>query len=204
MEYPHARLLVFAKAPVPGQAKSRLVPVLGADGAARLHARLVRRALATATAARLCPVELWCSPACDHPYFSALEEEFAATLHVQQGDGLGARMDHALNDALMRASGPAILIGTDCPAIDADYLREAVGTLDRGCDAIIGPALDGGYVLVGLKAPAPSVFKGVDWGTERVLGQTRERLSAAGMAWRELAALPDIDRPEDLALLPRE
>lgn len=197
MRHPHARLMVFARAPVPGAAKTRLIPALGAEGAAALHAQLCCRTLALASAARLAPVELWCSPDTAHPFFAACRTAFGVDLRAQHGSDLGSRMAAAFDDAL-DPGRPALIIGTDCPGLGPGDLRQAFQVLHEGCDAVLGPAEDGGYVLIGLARPAPGLFADVDWGTDRVLAQTREHLRELGLRWHELAPRRDVDRPEDL------
>lgn len=191
--YPDARLLIFAKAPVPGEVKTRLVPALGAPAAAELHARLARRAIETAVSAGVAPVELWCSPDDAHPFFRA----FALPRRVQGGRDLGERMAQAL-DATLAESRFAILIGTDCPVLTGEYLREAAERLAQGEDAVLGPAEDGGYVLIGLRRRDPRLFEDIAWGTPQVLDATRARLAERGFRWHELRCLWDVDRAEDL------
>ncbi len=181
---------IFARAPQPGRVKTRLIPALGAAGAARLHAQLLRRTLATVASAGL-PAELWVTPDGCHPLF----REAGLPCRLQQGADLGARMQHALSAGLARAAR-VVLIGCDCPVLDGEYLAAAFAALETH-DAVLGPAEDGGYVLIGLRRPA-AVFDGIEWGGERVLAQTRARLAAAGLAWRELDTLWDVDRPADL------
>jgi rSAM/selenodomain-associated transferase 1 len=190
---------VFARAPIPGETKTRLIAHLGAQGAARLQSALIRHALKTAIDAATGPVSLWCAPDCGHPAFAALRDEFGIELLPQRGPDLGARMSNAFVDVCRRHG--ALLIGTDCPALTVDQLRCAAAALTEGHDAVFIPAEDGGYVLVGLARPIPSLFHGVAWGTDRVMRETRERLEAAGVRWRELAASWDVDRPEDVARL---
>lgn len=199
---PEARIAVFAKAPVAGEVKTRLAAVLGPEGAAALHARLVRRALATAVAARAGAVELWCAPDARDPFFARCAEEFGVRLRTQEGADLGERMRRAC-DAAFAAGSAAIVIGSDCPALRADDLREAAAALAEA-DAVIAPAEDGGYVLVGLARPVPGLFESIAWGTGAVMTQTRARLAAAGVRWRELATFWDVDRPEDYARLQQE
>lgn len=198
-----ARLLVFAKAPQPGETKSRLIPLLGAEGAARLQAQLTRRAIRTAVAAGLGPVELWCAPNQRHPCFKALRQEYGVTLRDQQGLDLGQRMFHAA-----AASWPhrryTLIMGTDCPRIKPATLRRVVAALRRGRDAVIIPADDGGYVLLGLARLAPELFTGIDWGSARVMAQTRVRLADLQFSFQLLDSLPDLDRPDDCEELRRE
>jgi rSAM/selenodomain-associated transferase 1 len=175
------RVIVFARAPRAGRVKTRLIPLLGAPGAARLHARLVRRALRTAREARLGPVMLWGS-------------------RCQRGADLGARMEHALRLHLCRAPR-AVLMGADAPALQPMHLRRAARWLAGGADAVLAPAEDGGYALIAVRRVSPRLFDGVDWGSARVMAQTRERLRALGWRWRELPEVWDVDRPEDVARL---
>ncbi|WP_088280229.1 TIGR04282 family arsenosugar biosynthesis glycosyltransferase [Ideonella sp. A 288] len=205
-------IVVMAKAPVPGLAKTRLIPALGRDGAAALAERLLRHTVAQACAAAVGPVDLCTTPdttphvtsdarpAALHPAF----QELAATGQValsQQGEGdLGQRMARAIDRHLARGRC-VLLMGTDLPALDAAVLRHAAAALATH-DAVVVPALDGGYGLVGLRRPAPSLFEGIAWSTPQVMQQTRERLAAAGLRHTELAPLADIDEPADLAHLP--
>ncbi|MBK5931394.1 TIGR04282 family arsenosugar biosynthesis glycosyltransferase [Halochromatium salexigens] len=196
-----ARILVFAKAPVPGACKTRLIPALGAEGAARLAETLLRETLERVASARLAPIELWCAPDATHPVFSALAERVGLQLETQRGSDLGARMQTATAGALV-TSERAVLIGTDCPALDADYLRQALSALNNQ-PAVLGPADDGGYVLLGLRrdaAPAlPALFASMPWGSDRIAAITRARMREAHVDWVELPSLADIDRPEDVA-----
>jgi rSAM/selenodomain-associated transferase 1 len=196
------RIAVFARAPVPGEAKTRLIPLLGAEGAAQLHAQLVRHAARTAIAADLGPVELWCAPDCDHPFFMQCAEELGVTLRTQRGADLGRRMACAFAAALCE-NAPLVVIGSDCPALTPEHLREAADAL-RTHEAVVAPAEDGGYVLVGLSAADPGLFENVAWGSASVMSETRARLTRAGTRWKELETLWDMDRPEDYARLERE
>ncbi|HEU0282595.1 MAG TPA: TIGR04283 family arsenosugar biosynthesis glycosyltransferase [Gallionella sp.] len=198
MRFPDARLMIFAKAPVAGAAKTRLAPVLDEQGAADLHARLTERILHAAVSAKLAPVEIWCSPDCDHPFFQ--KADGAVQRRTQHGHDLGERMANAFDAALGRHPY-AVLVGTDCPALTGNYLARALAALDGGADAVVGPAEDGGYILLGLRHTDRRLFDGVEWGSARVLDETRERLAALGWRWRELETLWDVDRPEDLERL---
>lgn len=189
-------ILVFAKAPVAGCAKTRLIPLLGAEGAARAQAQLLRRSLATAAAATPRQLQLWCDPDTTHPELQAAAVTFGASLQTQQGADLGARMLHGFRTAL--ADLPfAVCIGTDCPALSAAHLHAAATQLREGCDAVLAPAEDGGYALIGLRRDEPRLFAGIDWGGPQVLAQTRERLRDCGLRWHELETLWDVDRPAD-------
>jgi rSAM/selenodomain-associated transferase 1 len=185
---------VLAKAPLPGFAKTRLVPMLGAGRAAALQARLTERAVATATAAAIGPVTLWAAPDENHPTFRSLAATFGVTLARQPHGDLGARM----LAAMQAAAGPALVIGTDCPAMTTDHLRAAADALRDGADAVVVPVEDGGYALIGTHSPQPALFSDVVWGTATVMAETRDRLRTLGLAWRELPTLWDLDRPDDL------
>ncbi|HUP98303.1 MAG TPA: TIGR04282 family arsenosugar biosynthesis glycosyltransferase [Usitatibacter sp.] len=193
------RVAVFAKAPVPGQVKTRLAALLGDDGSAALHAALTERALATAAAARLGDVELWCAPDTSHAFFRDCAERFGAKLRAQPEGDLGARMNAAFERA-HAARRPLIVTGSDCPALTVEDLCAAADALATH-DAAFVPAEDGGYVLVALARPVPGLFDGIDWGTGRVMEATRERLQAAGARGKMLRTLWDVDRPEDYARL---
>jgi len=197
------RLIVFARAPQPGEAKTRLIPVLGEAGAAALHRRLAMHCLRAATDAQLGPVELWCAPDAGDPFFRECERRFGVSLHSQGEGDLGARMRLAFESALARASR-AILVGSDIPALSAQYLRDAERALAGGDNVVIGPAADGGYVLIGLSRCDAGLFRGIPWGGPKVLPETRRRIAALGWRLIELPALWDVDRPEDLDRLPEE
>jgi rSAM/selenodomain-associated transferase 2/rSAM/selenodomain-associated transferase 1 len=195
-ERPDCAVIVFAKAPIAGAVKTRLIPLLGAEGAAALHARLVEHALATAQAAAIGPVELACAPDPDHPFFRYCGERYGAML-TRQGDGdLGARMLEACNRAFARG-GRVLLIGADSPALTAAHLHEARGALADGREAVVAPAEDGGYVLIGVIRCDARLFEGIAWGGSAVMAETRNRLDALGWNWHELATLWDVDRPAD-------
>ena len=196
-------ILVFAKAPIPGEVKTRLIPALGAAGAAELHERLVDRTLATAAAAATGPVELCCAPDALHPALAALARAHGATLAGQGPGDLGDRMREAFRRALTGAPA-AIVIGCDCPALTPEHLREAAAALAAGHDAVLAPAEDGGYVLIGLTHASDSLFDGIGWGGPTVMAATRERLAALGWRSQELATLWDVDRPADVARIRRD
>lgn len=200
MRYPRARLLIFAKAPIPGKTKTRLIPALGAEGAACLQQWLTERLVNTMLAERLCPMELWVTPDARHPHFLGLQKSHRLSLHVQRGADLGARMAAASKDALRR-SDFVVLIGTDCPALTTALIARSLETL-RDVDAVLGPAEDGGYVLLALKRPESALFLDMPWGTDRVAELTRQRMCSLGWTWGELPILWDLDRPEDLSRMP--
>lgn len=195
-----AAIIVFAKAPVAGLAKTRLAPALGPEGAAALAARMLQHTLAQAVAAGLGPVELCAAPDASHPALREAASAHGAALAVQGEGDLGQRMHRAFTRHLPRPGG-ALLIGTDAPGLDAAMLRDAAHALSAR-DAVFVPALDGGYALVGLREPDERCFAGMTWSHARVMEDTRGRLRAAGLQWRELPAVADVDEPADLAHLP--
>lgn len=181
---------LFARYPVPGAAKTRLIPALGAEGAARLHRLLVERTLATIRASGL-PFAVYCT--------GAPLADFAAWLGadvplVEQGEGdLGAR--------LARVATPTILLGADVPDLTPAQLAAAARALDSA-GVVIGPAEDGGYYLLGYRQPVPFLFTAMPWGTSAVLAETLDRLQRRQVAPHLLAELADCDLPEDLARWP--
>ena len=190
-------IAIFARAPVPGRAKRRLIPALGAEGAADLQRRMTERVVGAAVEARAGRVSLWCTPDCDHPSFRELGIRYPIRLRMQEGRDLGERMGSAMRQMLARGTG-ALLAGSDCPALGASEIREAAKRLAGEMDGVLIPALDGGYVLIGLRRYDASLFAGMEWGTEHVLAETRRRLEDLGWKWCEAEPLPDIDRPSDL------
>jgi hypothetical protein len=193
-------LLVFGREPIPGQAKTRLIPALGAEQAAELYERLLRHTLSVAGQLPAARRSLWLDEVVPDSAVAKYARTLGFKVMAQRGDDLGERMAQALADALVEAPC-AVLIGSDCPGYSAAYLAAAVDAL-RDHDAVVGPAADGGYVLIGLRRLAPELFKGLAWGTDTVLEQTRERLVALGWRWKELAVQRDIDEPTDLEHLP--
>lgn len=183
-------IALFARYPAPGAAKTRLIPALGADGAARLHRRLVERTLDTIGKSGL-PFAVSCT--------GAPLADFAAWLGagvnlVEQGEGdLGAR--------LARVAAPTILLGADVPGLTAMHLISAAKAL-ASRDVVIGPATDGGYYLLGQSQPLPFLFNDMPWGTSSVLELTMNRLSAHAIRPHLLEPLADCDRPGDLAHWP--
>lgn len=188
-------IAVFARAPVSGQAKTRLIPSLGSTGAARLQEQLIERALVRAGHVAGAQVTLWVAGDTAHPFLQDAAQRHGAALAAQEGGDLGARMAHAFAATLAHAAR-CLLIGTDCPAMTPAHLEQAADLL-HGHDVVVQPALDGGYVLIGLRAPQPALFDGIAWGSAQVLGQTRARIAALGLAHAELPPLPDLDTAAD-------
>ncbi len=207
-------IAVFARAPIAGEAKTRLAPLLGKEGAASLHAALVRLTLRNAVAAKIAKDEivkdqigegeikigeitLWCAPDVTHPFFHSCSAEFGIGLREQAPGDLGERM----LAAFAARRGDLLLIGTDCPISTPGLLRRCAAQLRAGFDAVFLPAEDGGYGLVGLGRPIPALFEGVTWGSASVMEETRARLRAHKLAWSEPAVIWDVDRPQDVERL---
>ena len=191
----NTRIVIFAKAPVAGHAKTRLIPALGADGAAKLAGRMLAVTLAQARDAAPLKIELCVTPdACDAAWAGRLPRGVAVS---NQGPGdLGVRLA-ATAKRILDGSERAILIGTDCPALTSTRLRAAADALESH-DAVMHPALDGGYVLLGLSRFDPSLFSGIAWSSATVCAETQARIKA--LAWRLLVGetLRDVDEPADL------
>lgn len=186
-------IAILSRAPVPGQTKTRLIPALGAEGAADLHRRFLHATVRTTLQANLGPVTLWCTPDTSHPEFAACAALSPLTLRQQADGDLGQRM-------LATVKGSTLIIGTDCPALNPAHLQQAAYALTEN-DAVLIPAEDGGYVLIGLRQTEPAVFADMTWGCPTVLEQTRQRLRNTGLSWRELPVLWDVDEPADLTRL---
>jgi uncharacterized protein len=190
------RILVFAREPVAGMAKTRLIPALGEEGAARLARAMLGHALIEAAAANLGSVELVGDP---HPDAWEVPVRGVAT-SAQVGADLGERMGKAVA-RILALGGRVIVTGTDCPGLDAARIAEAARALDS-CDVAIIPATDGGYVLIGFARFDPAIFTGVEWGREAVLAATLANIEALGWSPWQGDPLPDIDDPEDLKHAP--
>ncbi|MGE5865353.1 MAG: TIGR04282 family arsenosugar biosynthesis glycosyltransferase [Rhizobacter sp.] len=195
-----AAVIIFAKAPVAGAAKTRLIPALGAAGAAALAERMLAHTVAMAAASAPDTLEICTSPDAGHPAFQALAKSHAPQLSLQGDGDLGQRMHQAFVRVLA-THACAVLVGTDAPSLDAACLHRARAALAHR-DAVFVPALDGGYALIGLRAPQPSLFEDIPWSTADVMARTRERLRAAGLCWEELPPVADVDEPPDLVHLP--
>jgi uncharacterized protein len=196
------RTMILAKAPIPGTVKTRLIPALGAEGAAALAAAMLQRTVAMAIEATLGPVELCVAPCLGLPHWQelALPPQLAWS---EQGEGdLGARMARAARRSL-QGGEPVLLIGTDCPGLEAIQLRTAAAQL-RHHEAALLPTQDGGYALLGLRRFDLAPFEAMPWSTAQVFIETCRRLSAIGWSWQGQAPLADIDVPEDLVHLDGE
>lgn len=206
-------VIVLAKAPLPGLAKTRLIPALGASGAAELARRLLDHAVRQALASQAAEVQLCLTP--DGPPHAVLEPILQAAgpslLVGEQGAGdLGERMRRALRWGLERQHR-VLLMGTDAPDLDAELIRLAANALNDH-DAVFVPAFDGGYALIGLRqmpsqlmeAALDALLSDMPWSTPSVMHQTRQRLHSVGLQWFETQPVNDIDEPDDLIHLPAQ
>jgi rSAM/selenodomain-associated transferase 2/rSAM/selenodomain-associated transferase 1 len=203
---PPFALAVLAKAPVAGFCKTRLIPVLGAAGAARAQRRFTLAALHLGQVTNKPALSLWCAPDASHRFFRAVQKRLGVTLRTQCAGDLGMRMAAVFAQHFESAPGtddppcPLLLTGTDCPVLSPGVLQQAAQALGTH-DVVLVPAEDGGYVLIGMRRFVPQAFVGIAWSTPEVLTQTRERLRASGASWIELPTLWDVDEPGDWARL---
>ncbi len=201
-------MIIFAKAPLPGQVKTRLCPPLTPDEAATLHGTFVldilERSKDAQKRARVAfDRYLWCSPSADHVYFKILGARHGVGLSTQTGDDLGTRMLGAFETLFGRGYRRVVMVGTDIPTLPPRLLNEAVERLAED-EVVLGPALDGGYYLIGLARVVPELFRDVPWSTPDVLPATRKIAAGLHLRVALLAPLRDIDRLEDLQALIEE
>ena len=191
-------LIQFARVPLVGAVKTRMLPRLSPEQACALHCELVLWTCRQLVGCGYGAVQLAVTGDTAHPLFKRCRELGAAAVTRQQGEDLGERMCNALVAGLA-THGRVILVGSDCPSIDRAYLAAALRGLDRQ-PLVLGPATDGGYVLLGARAVCREMFEAIPWGTGRVYAETVQRLRQLDRRWEELPALADIDRPADLAV----
>lgn len=189
-------LIIFAKQPLAGQVKTRLLPDYTPQEAADIAALLVRATVALAVANWPGEIYLYGAPDAGHPLFEELARDFDLQLAPQDTGDLGARMQAALREGLARRRAAAIL-GCDVPHCPGDVLDLANHWLAQGRN-VLGPTEDGGYYFIGLNAPHAELFQNIDWGTDRVLAQTLERAKSLGVEFEWLPRLRDIDTAADL------
>ena len=207
MRYPNAQFILFSKEPREGSVKTRLIPAIGAQAATRLHCAMLMRVATTLAESGLAPWRFAVSGDPEHPIFSALSSPLAAHEPLkplqQYGSDLGERMANAAKEAFAESTRPewVVILGADCPAIDESILESALTALAGEAEVVFAPALDGGYVLLGMKRVIPALFEDLPWGTGEVLARSLERLERAGVRVDCLASLWDVDTPEDLARL---
>ena len=206
MSVPSAALIIFAKAPISGQVKTRLCPPLTAEEAAGLHGSFVQdmleRSAATAKGPGLRRFDrvLACSPSSNHVFFKIMEERQGLRLIDQIGDDLGARMSNAFHAVFAQGYERVLLVGTDLPSLAESSYANAIDLLS-GHDLVLGPSLDGGYYLIGLRSPAPDLFADVPWSTDQVFTVTQAKADALKLKTALLPPCRDVDTIEDLKAL---
>ena len=191
-------LIQFAREPLPGLVKTRMLPELSPEQACELHRELVFWTAEVLTFAHLGEVELSVAGNTGSPLFRQCEDLGVKAVRRQVGKDLGERMYNALLQGLERFP-KVILVGSDSPQLDRDYLQSAIAALDES-EVVLGPAEDGGYVLIGVRQLDKRWFEEVAWGTDTVFADTVARFELTGANWTRLSVLQDIDRPEDLPL----
>ncbi len=196
-------IMVFAKAPVAGQVKTRLIPALGQKVTTEFYKRLVHHTLKMVSQLEGVTIQLYCTPDTEVDFFTQCAATFSLSLKKQKGSDLGMRMQHAFQTGLQQYQ-QVICIGCDCPELIAEDIANAIESLENGYDACISPAYDGGYVLLGLKRFSPLLFEKINWGTAEVMQQTRKQLVAANYNFSRLAFHHDIDAPADLIYCPSD
>ena len=198
-------LVIFAKAPIPGEVKTRLCPPLTPDEAATLHGSFVLDMLErskTAVVKLKLPFDryLACAPSSTLVFFKIMEERQGVKLIDQVGDDLGARMSQTCEAMFAQGYTRVLIVGTDVPSLPLDHYKQALALLETN-DLVLGPALDGGYYLIGLKRTVPDLFVGIPWSTERVLEMTQEKATTLRLKTALLPPWRDIDTIEDLQAL---
>ncbi len=198
------RIVVFTRYPEPGTTKTRLIPLLGAEGAADLQRRMTEQTISR--------VRRFCAARPDVEFAVAyaggdekrMRDWLGQGVRLRpQGPGdLGARMRRAVEESSAEGYGAVVLVGTDCPGLQTDHLRDAIDALEDH-DLVFGPARDGGYYLIGCTRPIPALFDGIPWGTSGVLERSLDAARREGCRVRRIAELEDVDRPEDLAVWER-
>jgi hypothetical protein len=197
-----AALVIFAKAPIPGQVKTRLCPPLTPDEAATLHGSFVLDTLErTKTAAAKLKLQidryLACAPSSTLAFFKIMEERQSVKLIEQVGDDLGTRMHQACTTLFTQGYRRVLLIGTDVPTLPLDHFKQALTSLENH-DLVLGPAIDGGYYLIGLTRPIPELFVDIPWSTDQVLRLTQEKAVKLGLTTALLEPWRDVDTLADL------
>lgn len=186
-------LCIFARTPVLGQVKRRLAPELGDAGALMAHEELLQGVLDRCAGGADYRTELWLT-SLSAPWSSSLKRDDLVMKEQPDGD-LGARMQFVLEEGL-ETGASIVLIGSDCPDIDRDYIVAAFRSLE-GFPVVLGPAEDGGYGLVGLNRSVPELFEDMTWGDEKVVSRTLTRAAAAGVDVALLPKIYDVDLPRD-------
>ncbi|MDO7656722.1 MAG: TIGR04282 family arsenosugar biosynthesis glycosyltransferase [OM182 bacterium] len=208
MKYPNAQILIFAKQPIPGEVKTRLIPAIGVTSATDLHCAMTRRVAAMLSASALAPFRFAVSGDMSDPLFA--ESDGCLPPTTQIGEDLGERMLNAATRAFEVKQKPSeatveyvVIVGADCPALAPIHVQETLESLASGIEVVFVPADDGGYVLVGMSRVFAEMFQDIAWGTSEVLQVSLNKLSKRGVSTRCLSPLWDVDTEEDLLKLAR-
>lgn len=190
-------ILIFTKPPIPYQVKTRLLPALDAESAAHIAATLFTYTLATTLTMSHCDIRLYIADNILHPFFTPYHQYPHISYHLQRGQHLGDRLKQAVTETFL-IYDRVLIIGTDCPIMTADYLSLARKSLRDQADIVLGPADDGGYVLLAMNSAYLSLFDNIPWSTNAVFSETIERVNALNHPYHQLPTLWDIDTPADL------
>lgn len=196
-----AAVLVFTRSPEPGRVKTRLIPALGERGAMQLHQRLLLHTLETVSQPGHHDILCFVTPDTGNAFLLECADRFALKIHLQWGNGLGERMSHAIEFA-MQHYRYVIVVGSDCPELNAADFQQVLHALRNGSDVVLIPAYDGGYVLIAMEKHFPELFTGVDWGTDKVLSQTLQKAAGLNLNAYVLSEKHDIDTEDDLQYCP--
>jgi len=194
---PSGALLIFTKAPVLGRVKTRLIPGIGRRRATSVYLDLLTRTLGTARKARFSSIQIWVGGELEHSYFSRLKNRHAVKIYKQQGKELGQRMSNAFDTALRRHPY-AVLIGSDCPSLACSDLIASARCLEDKADVVLGPAVDGGYYLIGLSKNNKQIFSKIKWGKQNVFKDTCTNIKTLDWKLSLLSKRWDVDRTADL------
>ena len=189
--------IVFSKAPIEGKVKSRLIPDLGQKQATLIYIELLQHVLSNVFKWEKSDIQLWCSPDTQHGFFQECVDVWQVDLFQQQGADLGERMYHAMHSAL-KTHQQVFIVGGDCPSLNAKDFELASQKLENDVSVVIAPAEDGGYVMMALNKITPEIFEQIEWGTAKVMAQTRQQLTKSQLSWFELPLHWDVDYPEDV------
>lgn len=192
-------LIIFAKAPVPGEVKTRLQTHLSPEECATLHESFVIDTVRIAKKINEADIFLYCNSGAEHLFFQKVARDFDIRLVTQVGKDLGERMDNAINDGLKAGYEKVVIIGSDSPDLPYEYIEDGFGRLNS-FDMVVGPCRDGGYYLIGGRRELP-VFNGIPWGSNRVLEMTLKKAGESGITFSILKEWYDIDTWEDLQML---
>ena len=198
-KYPNIDILLFARLPVLGKVKTRLRDALAENEILTLYEAMFKRVAGLLDESNLAKLQLWLDTDSveENEFFLDLPGSF--NMNEQVGEDLGEKMNFAINKSFVsNDSKYALLLGTDCPAMTYDYLDKALRLLSDGTKLVLGPAEDGGYVLIGVNKPYPELFQDIQWGTNKVLEETIQKAKNIGVDYVCLEPLWDVDRPEDL------